>query len=208
MPTPSPSPQWPLYEQRCRDWTTALKQVHGDFRRDKAGETFVRFMVLMLVAIGIWMLWTTTSRSGALHSPEWTWARRGAAAIFLGLAAMLVRRSPSVCYRFESGEISEIARGGRVRWREPLATLQSVDLRWTVVRRGLPVLILHWPTHRRTIELFPSLANAVTAMLRPERLSSLSERPEKSWRCADCNEQNPEGFEKCWHCGSVAVGHE
>jgi hypothetical protein len=63
MEGPSPTPRWPLYENRCREWTAALKKRHGEFRRDRFGETLSQLMVIQFAGAGAWLLCATHDRT-------------------------------------------------------------------------------------------------------------------------------------------------
>jgi hypothetical protein len=199
----SATPRWPLYDKRCREWTTAIKQISGEFRRGRSGDFHWQFLVGMVAASGAWMLWAGTM--GSVRPSELLWTRILAleGAILLGLAVVLGRQVFGVRHRFMRGEVAEIGIGGRVRWREPLITLERVTFPWPA--RGPQMLTLHWTTHQRTIELFPSIEAAVGDILRNGRATPV-ELPERPWRCERCGDENPESFEVCWKCGTAGAG--
>lgn len=197
------TPRWPLYDKRCREWTVALKQLHGEFRRGRGEETQWGITVGMLAATGAWLIWATIV--GVFPSPEppFEWLVPAEGAALLALALLMVRKMFGVRYRFMHGDVCEISIGGHVRWREPLATLESVTFPWR--SRGPQMLTLHWSTQKRTIELFSSIEAAVGDVLRARR-NTLEELGERPWRCEQCGEENPESFDVCWKCGAAANG--
>lgn len=204
MQVPSPTPRWPLYEKRCRDWTQALKQTHGEFRRDGWSELPSQFLVTILAATGAWVLWATTRGMYPPNETPWKWLMPTLGAALFGGGVFLGWNVLGVRYRFMHGEICEVSSRGHVRWREPLLTLQGVTFPWTI-NNSPQMLTLHWTTHQRTIELFPSIEVAVRDILRTSKRITSTEPPERSWRCDHCMELNPETFEVCWHCGTSAA---
>jgi hypothetical protein len=195
-----PTPRWPLYDRRCREWTDALKQLQGEFRRDRSGDAYMQFVVAITGAIGVWMLWATTIGPSPPHEPRSGWLLPALGGALLGMAALLGRKVIGVRYRFMNGDVSEISISGRVRWREPLVTLGMVTFPFPAPYTP-QMLSLHWPTHKRSIELFPSIEAAVLDILRA-RKSRSQEPPERPWQCERCGEENPESFEICWKCGT------
>ena len=203
MQTLTPTPRWPLYEKRCRDWAAALKQIDGEFRRDFFGDFLTGFQVTAGVGAGGWILYETLIEPARVFFPPENWLLPTLSVVLLAVSILLGKKAFGVHYRFGQGEVSEVSALGRVRWREPLATLQTVSFPWRG-RHAPQMLWLHWTTHRRAIELFPALQDAVAEVLAAARPASAVAPPEKVWRCAQCRESNPEGFEICWQCAYEA----
>jgi hypothetical protein len=203
----SPAPRWPLYERRCRDWTAALKQLRGEFRRDRSGESYLQLMAMMSAVTGAWVLWKTAIDPHPVyqHSP-WNWLAPASGAVLLGMGVVLGRNELGTRYRFDQNEVCEISSRGHIRWREPLVTLQTVTFPWRA-RFAPQMLTLHWTTHCRTIELFPSIDAAVRDFRVCQPMTS-SEPVERPWKCKRCHESNPETFEVCWQCGTAASQHQ
>jgi hypothetical protein len=203
MEGPSPTPRWPLYEKRCREWTAALKKLQGEFRRDRFGETLSQLMVIQFAGAGAWLLWATTIGTDTVLDRPWNWLLPALGAVLLGLAVALGRKALGVRYRFMHGEVCEVSGRDHVRWREPLATLQSVTFPGQS-RNSSQMLTLHWATHNRAIELFMSIDAAVREILRASQPIGPAEPPERPWECGYCKESNPESFEVGWQCGTAA----
>jgi hypothetical protein len=165
MEGPSPTPRWPLYEKRCREWTAALKKLQGEFRRDRFGETLSQLMVIQFAGAGAWLLWATTIGTDTVLDRPWNWFLPALGAVLLGLAVALGRKALGVRYRFMHGEVCEVSGRDHVRWRDPLVTLQSVTFPWQG-KNSPQMLTLHWATHHRTIELFMSIEAAARDTLR------------------------------------------
>jgi hypothetical protein len=200
----SATPRWPLYDKRCREWTAAIKQISGEFRRDRSGDFSFQFLICMHGVLGAWMLWATTIGPYSPHESPFDWLLPSQGAVLLGLSFLWARKVFGVRYRFMHGEVCEISSGGRIRWREPLVTLERVTFPWPA-RYGPQMLTLHWTTHQPTIELFPSIDAAVSDILRKGRTTP-AELPERPWRCERCGDENPESFEVCWKCGTAGAG--
>ena len=199
-----PTPHWPLYEKRCEDWCRALKQLHGDFRRSPFDEAVLRFLSIAVATAGFWLTWATTFGPQSHIDAPWQWVLAASGIGLAGLALIGGIRALSRCYRFADGEVCEVFRNDFVQWRESLATLQRVTFAWTGTSRVPPTLRLHWTTHHRTLELFPSMDAAVREFLRAERAIEMPPQSTTDWLCIGCNESNPKSFEVCWHCGNAA----
>lgn len=200
----APTPRWPLYEKRCADWARALKRLNGEFHRDPFDQAIVRFMILMCVGVGLWCIWATTIGPQAETEAPWTWVLPALGAGLLGLGLLAGRRALSRRYCFGNGEVREVSGDGSVHWRESLSTLQNVSFPLVGGSRVPPRFQLHWATHHRTLELFPSIDAAVREVFRAERAAETPPQSAKDWRCMRCSESNPDSFEVCWHCGSAA----
>jgi len=200
----SPTPRWPLYEQRCREWTEAVKQLRGEFRRDRSGDRYLGFMLGVFGMTGAWIIWATTVGPHMPLEAPFEWLLPAEGLLLLLLVVLLGRKRLGVRYQFQNGEVSEISIAGRVRWAEPLPTLERVTFPWPA-RNGPQRLALHWSTHQRTIELFPSIETAVGEIIRA-RHELPDESPERPWRCEMCGEENPQSFEVCWKCNAAARG--
>lgn len=191
-------------DRHSAKWTAALKRVQGEFRRSRLDEVYLQFPALVAMITGGQLVWQALAgpRAGL---DRWIDSLVGLAGIgLIGVGLLIAIRFVGTRYRFADGMVCEISARGRIRWQEPVATLQSVrSLRGG---RGLPSLMLHWETVRRRVELFDSLDAAAREHLR-ERLPDLAVTTEAGteaepppWRCGGCGEQNPETFEVCWHC--------
>jgi hypothetical protein len=201
MQTLTPSPRWPLYENRCREWSTALKHLSGEFRRDSIGDALIVFMVILLAAAGARVIYATSVGQDRFEHAALNWLILLLGAALLVLAGLGITRL-GIRYRFSQGDISEVSARGRLRWHEPLATLQMVRFPWSG-GRGPQMLTLHWSTHRRTIELFPSIVDAVDDLLRSSRPHPAPQQ-DLIWNCKHCREPNPASFDLCWQCGNDA----
>jgi len=137
-----------------------IRGVRGDFA---PGPLEVRFGVARVVGLalsgalfvinGVVYLRLGITANGALS------AFVGTFLCVLGIAEY--RSQLSVCYRFENGDVAELSRSGRVRWRERLEGLQLATCRENFAHRSIT---LQWPDHRRRLVLHASLRSAINGM--------------------------------------------
>jgi Na+/proline symporter len=132
-------------------------QVNGVFRRSKSGDSDLLFPMVVLVVwvvVAAYGLVKATSRFG--YNIEVLLPIAIAQVLLVAVLGILWRRF-NTTYRIESGHIIALTRGGKERWTESLAALQSV----AIVRqswRNDGWLYLKWPGKSRHIELFDTLA--------------------------------------------------
>jgi hypothetical protein len=193
-------PRWPLYARRCQDWTAALKQLDGEYRQDRFGETMERLTVVMFGLAGAYLVWATTIGPRVPIMSPWDWLLPTEGLLIVACAGLYSRRFVGVRYLFRNGDIRGLSPNGDVLWCEPIAMLQNVSFPWT--RGSPPLVVLHFNTRKRAIVLLPSIAAAVEDIIRHSQPAPVTDPPDQPWHCGRCGENCPDSFDVCWKCGA------
>jgi hypothetical protein len=145
------------YVELPYDLRPRLMQINGVFRRSESGDSH---LVLGMVVLVVWWvvdaygLVKATSRYG--YNME-VWLPIAIVQVLLVTVLGILWLRFNTKYCIESGHIIALTRGGKERWSESIAALQSVAIvkrRW----RNDRWLYLKWPEKSRHIELFDTLA--------------------------------------------------
>jgi hypothetical protein len=139
------------------DLRLRLMQINGVFRRSECADSdLILGMVVLVVwvAVDAYGLVKATSRYG--YNIE-VWLPIAIVQVLLVTVLGILWSRFNTRYRIKSGHIIALTRGGKERWSESIAALQSVAIvkrRW----RNDRWLYLKWPGKSRHIELFDTLA--------------------------------------------------
>ncbi len=183
------------------EWRTALLGIQGDFRPATSLQV-AGWAAATVLPIALWL--ATGVALKTYRQFGWTVTAElqlGKAAI-MAVGTWVVLRELRLKYMFGQGTVSAYNTWG-LRWSEDLTGIVGVRY---MRERSTPTLEISWPDRKRRIVLFPSLRQAVEALVEAARPSTddvdvkLEDVTGPSWVCPDCHEENLGNFGESWKC--------
>jgi hypothetical protein len=139
-----------------KDWIPRLQGLRGEFRRSASSTALLVLVSVMCFSAGTIIGITELGPYHGLRSRNPVLLAM--ALILLTLAAEFFVRRFGIKYVFEAGMLSCVSRAGAVRWAEDLRGIKSLTC---TAYRGQRSMTILWSDHRRSIELYDSLWNAL-----------------------------------------------
>jgi hypothetical protein len=144
------------YVPPSKDWIPKLQALRGEFRRSASSTALLVLISGMCIIGGAVIGITELGSYHALRRPDPVLLAMSLALVTLGTG--LTWRLFGVKYRFDGGKLTCVSRSGSVRWAENLGGITSVTC---TAYRGQRSMTILWPDHRRSIEIYDSLWNAL-----------------------------------------------
>jgi hypothetical protein len=146
------------YGEAPHDLRSRLLQISGVFCRSRDEDALLVFCMAFLVAVGA---------AGAFGLVRSAWRYGYSMDVWLPIVFLLALFAAvwgpiwwrfNTKYHIENGRITALTRGGKERWSESIAAIQTVLIVKAGPWRSDRWLYLKWPGYSRRIELFDTLA--------------------------------------------------